>query len=188
MSSSQLETVKKEEKDPFEGMKRKRLPFIHMVSALDGEVPLLDALAAFFFLMLHDRVKHNCLISGMLEEMRKERDEALIKMKSPDSMALANVFSHMGISSWVGEEWSYISDEDAHIFYVIAGTAIEQTQRWIMEGVQDTMGLPRGPAVLQPPWAQDFYRSEHVRGQKFRVEARELVQKLLKEIEEGKKE
>lgn len=170
------------EKDPFKGLERKRLPSIHLITSLEGGIPLREALAGFFFIMLHDKVEHACLVKDVLEEWEKERDEAIGKMSSPDSAFLASIFSTMSASSLAGEEWSYLSDDEAFSFYLLADAAIEQTQRWIMEGVQRPYTIPHGPCVTRPTWAKNFYDSPGTREQGFRVRARETVKKLQDEI------
>jgi hypothetical protein len=41
-------------KNPFKGMKRKRLPSMHLITASETGVSLRDALAAYFFVMLKE--------------------------------------------------------------------------------------------------------------------------------------
>lgn len=43
---------------------RKRLPFMHMMTARDANVPLKDALAGFFFVMLLPHIKNNPVGNG----------------------------------------------------------------------------------------------------------------------------
>src|SRR3989344_6801953 len=94
--------------NPFAGLKRKRLPGMHMITACDGGMPLRDALASFFFMMLHDKVKHECLIEKALREQEGRVQQAASSAESLDGIALSHVFGLMGSSSLAFEEWSYL--------------------------------------------------------------------------------
>lgn len=165
--------------NPFEGLKRKRLPSMHMITALDGGVPLHDALAGFFFMMMHDKIPHSCLIKAANEKHKESVSAAVSSASSPDGAAMAGIFGAMGNSALAGEEWSYISYEDAFIFYLIADTAIEQVQRWICEGGHKPMNIPLGDLVQRPQWAIEYFS----RPERQKEEVKALVRNLQEEIE-----
>ena len=171
------------ELNPFEGLKRKRLPGMHMMIACDGGMPLGEALAAHFFVILHDRVKHNCLIKKALNAQEERIHQAEQSAKSLESITFLNVFGMMGASSLVSEEWSYLDDEDTFIFHIMASTAVEQVQRWIAEGSHKPfeLSLLGGKIVERPQWAVDYFGTPD---SEQRSEARECVKKLLSEIDD----
>jgi hypothetical protein len=80
------------------------------------------------------------------------------------------------------EEWAYLRPRDASRFLIIAQAAIEQVQRWIAEGSEDPFEIQHlgGPIVQRPQWAVEYFGNPDSPRRK---EARELVQKLLEEIE-----
>jgi len=174
-----------EQFNPFAGLKRKRLPGMHLITACEGGMPLHDALAAFFFMMLHNQVEHNCLVKKALEEHAELVHQAVHNAKSPDGAALSNIFGIMGFSSFAFEEWSYLDDEDTFTFYLIANTAVEQVQRWIAEGSHKPFTLPAlgGEIVQRPQWAIDCFGTPD---SPKRAQSREYVKKLLAEIDENK--
>jgi hypothetical protein len=136
----------------FAGLKRQRLPGMHMISALEGDVPLRDALASHFFVMMHDKIEHNCLITAADDAAKGLVNEAQRNAATPDSAILSTVFGQMGLMSLYGQEWSYLSLDEAFSFYLLADTAIEQTQRWINAGKQEPFSTGYGPLVERPAW------------------------------------
>ena len=83
----------------FEGLNRKRLPGMHMITACEGGMPLDDALAAFFFMMLHDRVSHECLIKKEIREQEERVRQAASSAKSLDGATFSHLLGIMGSSS-----------------------------------------------------------------------------------------
>lgn len=136
--------------NPFEGMPRKRLPSMHLITELEGDVSLRDALAGYLFVMLHDRVQHNCLLKSVMEHNAKLREEN--KPTTPDGAVLGFVFGAMADLGNAGEEWSYLGEGDACVFYILADACIEQTQRWIAAGKEPPYEIPLGPLVERPGW------------------------------------
>lgn len=175
-----------EDDNPFRGLKRKRLPGMHLITSLEGGVPLQEALAAHFFVMLHDRFQHDCLLISELEKYQEKVKKEIGKARNLDEAALTSIFGLFGNMDLEAEEWSYLDMKHAHIFYLLAGTAVEQVQRWIAEGVKNPYKIPLGQLVERPEWAKKYYDNlnelESVREEK--KKARELVEKLKKEIEE----
>lgn len=165
-----------ERPNPFKGLKRKRLPGMHMITACEGGMPLQDALAAFFFMMLHDKVKHECLIEKALKEERVKQAANTL-----DGVTLSYVFGLMGSSGLAFEEWSYLDDKDVFVFYMMANTAVEQVQRWIAEGSHNPFRLPLlgGEIVQRPRWATEYFGTPD---SEKRSEARRYVKQLLAEI------
>ncbi len=168
-------------KNIFKGMTRKRLPALHMMKALDGEVPLREALAGYFFIMLHDHVKHNCLIKKEFkEQIEKAKTEVIDNSKTLDDCALGLVFNSFANLGTCAEEWSYLPCEDVHIFYLIADTSIEQTQRWIFAGVEKPFEFGPGPIVCRAEWAEKWCDIDN----HLKEESRLLIKKLYSEIVE----
>jgi hypothetical protein len=169
------------EENIFKGMVRKRLPALHMIIALEGNVPLREALAGHFFIMLHDKIKHNCLIEQKLKKLEEDNLKVILNCKTPDSAGLGLFFGGIANLGICGQEWSYLSQEDAFIFYLIANTAIEETQRWISEGVEPPHNISMlGNLVERPQWAGAWHEEKYKRGKKSRA----LVQRLREEIGE----
>jgi hypothetical protein len=168
---------------PFAGLKRKRLPGMHMITALDGGVPLLDALAAFFFMSLHDEYPHNCLIKKAEAEVDQATKEAIHGAREPDGMFMGSFFGIMASSGLKLEEWSYLPEEEVFNLYLIAHAAIEQTQRWIFDGVEKPYSIPNGNLVERPAWAEAWTNYWEERSGR-RREAREYVERLRQEIEQ----
>ncbi len=167
--------------NPFEGMKRKRLPGMHLITANDGGMPLNEALAAHFFSMLHDKVQHDCLIKKAVEEYKKSVQQIASGAKTPDGATLSCIFGMIGLNSLFDEEWSYLDDKNAFIFILLADAAIEQTQRWIAWGSEKPYQLPAlgGDIVLRPQWAINHFGTPD---SEKRREAREYIKKLLTKI------
>ena len=165
--------------NPFAGLQRRRLPGMHMSTALDGGAPLYNMLAAFFFTILHDQLPHRCLVKKHEEELQQATDEARRSAQSLEGMTLANVFGGIASTNLYGEEWSYIDDEETVHCLLLAGAAIEQTQRWICAGVEEPKAIPLGPLVCRPAWAPQYY-AEH--GD---IEAREYVERVQHEVAEA---
>jgi hypothetical protein len=168
--------------DLFLGLQRKRLPGMNLPLACDGGMSLRDALASHFFMMLHDRVMHNCLIKEAIENNEERVKEAAKKAKSAESATMAQIFGLMGSASLAEEEWSYLDDNDVFVFYIIADTAIEQVQRWIAEGSHKPLELPNlgGAIVQRPDWAARYFGTPKSPKRK---EARLTIEKLSAEIE-----
>jgi len=167
-------------KNPFEGMKRKRLPGMNMITACDGGIPLNEALASHFFIMLHDKVKHHCLIKEAQEKHKSDVEQATGMVKTPEGKTIGNIFGIMAESSLIGEEWSYLDNENALTFLLIASTAIDQIQRWISNGKEKPCHIPLGDLVERPHWAVLYYADPKNRD----GEAEELIQKLQSEVAE----
>jgi len=166
--------------EAFKGMTRKRLPALHMMIALEGNVPLREALAGYFFIILHDKIKHNCLIEQRLKKLEKDKQKTILNCKTPDNAGLGIAFGIIADLGTRGEEWSYLPEKDAYIFYLIANTAVEQTQRWIAEGVEPPYNIPLGNLVERPQWAVAWHEKHY----KYGKEVRALVKKLQSEIVE----
>lgn len=167
---------------PFAGLKRKRLPGMHMITALDAKVPLRDALAAYFFMSLHDQYAHTCYIRQVGAEVAAATQDAIHQAGSPEGMFLGGLFGSMASSGLALEEWSYLPVNEAFIFTLMADAAIEQTQRWINEGVQESRTIPLGPLVTRPEWAIQYFDTPHRVSR--RQEARDYVERLRREIEQ----
>jgi len=120
--------------NPFEGMTRKRYPAMHMITALHGGVPLIDALAGHFFRMLHDRIEHNCLLKPIIEENERKENERINNCSDIESCTMGSIFNMMGMNELCGEEFSYLDNSDVYIFYMIADSTIEATQDWLGHG------------------------------------------------------
>lgn len=167
--------------NPFAGLERKRLPGMHLSTAREGGMPLHNALAAHFFMMLHNRVKHECLIEKALKD-QKERVQQVVNRAKPEGATLPEVFGLMGAASLALEEWSYLDENDVHVFYLIADAAVEQVQRWIAEGSHMPYKLPLlgGEIVQRPQWAAEYFGTPDSENRK---EARKYVEKLLTEVE-----
>lgn len=120
-----------EKVNPFAGMTRKRFPAMHLMTALDGGVPLVHALAGSYFHIMHDEYPHNCIIKPFLNQ---------------------------GLSSLICEEFSYLSYDDTYVFYSMANLSIEQTQRWIAAGQQEIYFNPACGPLLEVP---DSVRKYH---------------------------
>ena len=166
--------------NPFEGLQRRRLPGMHMTTALDGGAPLDNTLAAFFFAMLHDTLPHECLVKRHEAELKQATTESLRTASSPDGMFMAGLFGGMAKSGLYGQEWSYITDEEAFLCLLLASSAIEQTQRWICDGVEEPMMIGPGPLVARPDWAAPHQAASANTDR--RVEAREYVARLMHEV------
>lgn len=145
--------------NPFRHLKRKRLPGMHMITACEGGAPLDNALAAFFFMMLHRRVEHHCLTKEILGAAEHHPED------------------------WALEEWSYLSDQDAFPFLLLARMATEQVQRWIAEGSHPPYQIPTlgGEIVIRPEWAIRYFGSPHTNSN--RRESRMFVNQLISELE-----
>ncbi|MES2631138.1 MAG: hypothetical protein V4611_04215 [Patescibacteria group bacterium] len=168
--------------NPFAGLKRKRLPGMHMITAIEGRAPLENALSAFFFMMLHDSYPHTCLIKQAEAEAAAATDEVIRNSGSPEGMFLGSVLGGIANSNLVFEEWSYLSDQDAASILIITGTAIEQTQRWICQGVENPLMIPLGPLVARPEWAAAYFDAPGNR-QSSRQESIDYVERLRTEID-----
>lgn len=145
--------------------------------AENGGMPLNEALGAFFFAMLHDMVKHECLAREALKEHEGQVRRAVSNAKDPDGAALSSVFGLMGSSSLAFEEWSYLKDDDAFAFILMAGQAIEMTQRWIGSGAEKPYG--EGRYVVRSQWAIDHERRF---GPWDHTKEKDLVKRLQAEI------
>lgn len=158
---------------------------MHMITACDGGMPLGDALAAFFFMLLHDKVEHNCLIKKASEEHEERVRQVANSAKSLDDATMVNVFGLIGSSGLVLEEWSYLDDEDTFVFYLLADSTIEQVQRWISEGSHTPYTLPHlgGEIVQRPQWAIEYFGTPD---SPKRCEARAYVKGLLDEVEDNR--
>lgn len=167
---------------PFEGLTRKRLPGMHMIAALNGEAPLANSLAAFFFMMLHDKYPHTCLIEQARARAAADTDTAIRSARDPEGMFLGSIFGSMANNGLCLEEWSYLSHEEAFTIIFMADAAVEQTQRWICQGVEKPFTIPMGPMVVRPDWAIAHYDSS---GPSYRDESRVHVEKLRREIVES---
>lgn len=143
--------------NPFAGLKRRRLPGMHLITAVDGGAPLDNSLAAFFFMMLHAHYPHTCLIEQAKAEVTAATHEAVHGSSSPDGMFLGGIFGNMAQSGLALEEWSYLSDEEAFSLLLLAGNAAEQTQRWIWQGVESPYTIPLGQLVTRPDWAVAYF-------------------------------
>ncbi|HEX8389857.1 MAG TPA: hypothetical protein VF597_00360 [Candidatus Saccharimonadales bacterium] len=165
--------------DPFAGLARKRLPGMHMITAIEGGVPLRDALASFMFMMLHDTYPHDCLIKAERDKMEAERDAAIKSAGSPDGMFMASLFGVVGSTGLTQQEWSYLPDDQVFTLYLLADVSVEQTQRWINTGQEAPFEIPRGPLVERPVWAMIQYATP---ASPRTHEAREYVQRLRAEI------
>lgn len=145
--------------NPFRHLKRKRLPGMHLITACEGGAPLDNSLAAFFFLMLHRRVEHNCLTKEILGPTEQHPED------------------------WALEEWSYISDQDAFPFLLLARAATEQVQRWIAEGSHAPYQIPTlgGEVVIRPEWAVKYFGTPDSNSS--RKDSREFVKQLLLGLE-----
>jgi len=163
----------------FVGLTRKRLPGMHMITAIEGGVPLRDALAAFLFMTLHDKLAHDCLIQETQAEIEESRQAAIQASANPEGMFFGGLGAIMADSGLRFQEWSYLSDQDALIFYIMADAASEQTQRWICEGVEEPYKIPLGDLVERPAWSKPYYAIERSGRTQ---EAREYVARLRTEI------
>ncbi len=167
----------------FKGMKRKRLPGMNLVTACEGSMPLIEALAAHFFVMLHDQYPHHCLIKAAQEKHNSRVEKIMGEAKNADETALTGIFGILGELPLKEEEWSYLDGQEIHIFYLLAESAIKQTQRWIAEGVEKPfqIGFDWEKFVERPEWAVKKYDSPEYR--KFGQEARDYVSKMRRELE-----
>ncbi len=143
--------------EPFAGLKRNRLPGMHLITAVDGGATLDNSLAAFFFMMLHAHYPHTCLIEQAEAEVAVATHEAVHSSSSPDGMFLGSIFGNMAQSALTLEEWSYITDEEALSLLLLAQSAAEQTQRWICQGVEPPHKIPLGQLVARPDWAIAYF-------------------------------
>lgn len=136
---------------------------MHMITACKGGAPLDNALAAFFFMMLHRMIEHNCLTKKILGAAEPHPED------------------------WAFEEWSYLGDEDAFPFIMIAQVATEQVQRWIAEGSHTPFEIPTlgGEIVVRPEWAIKYFGTPDSNND--RKDSREYVKALLLEIDNIKK-
>lgn len=162
-------------KSPFDGMTRLRMPGLHMITAVENGVPLREALAAHFFDMLHDKVAHTCLIRDEAKDLSSRADQAMRSASSPDAAGLSLVFGIKGQSALASEEWSYLPHEEASIFYILADGAVEQTQRWIAQGVEPPYEIPRGNLVERPAWASLLFDDPERAGSKVNEEIQSLL-------------
>lgn len=149
--------------DPFEGMRRLRPPAMHMISALEMGIPAIDALAGHMFAMMHDTIKHTCLTEEVRRQHEAKRRKALENAKSPDGFGMANVFSIIGSTSLHSLEWSYISDDEAFQFHLMASTMIEQVQRWINAGIEKPHRTTFGQNLVYRGSPQSFTLSDEDR-------------------------
>jgi len=52
------------------------------------------------------------------------------------------------------DEWAMLTDEESFAFLLLGGTALEQVQRWIAQGIQKPHSIPLGDLVIRPEWAK----------------------------------
>lgn len=167
--------MRKGAKDPFAGRRRCRLPAIHLITALEGEVPLREALAGFFFVMLHDLIKHRCSISAQKAELREATRRA-----DGDDASFLTAFGKMPLLRSYGEEWSFLGDDDAYQFFLLADAAIEQVQWWIAYGVEPPRDFSLlGTTLVTVPPAVAAYLQRQARA---RSPSRRYVATLRREI------
>lgn len=143
--------------NPFGHLKRKRLPGMHLITACEGGAPLDNTLAAFFFMMLHDKVEHVCLTKEILGASEPHPE------------------------NWAFEEWSYLSDNDAFLFLLLANMSTEQVQRWIASGSEKPFSIPHhgGNIVLRPDWTIGLFGNP---GFGNRREMTEIINRLKAEV------
>ena len=116
--------------NPFEGLQRLRLPGMHMITAREGGVPVEEAVASCLFTMFYDRLEMKFVSAEIMDELANTP----VRAGNPDQVTLGLLTKMMTQSSIAGEEWSYISDEQAAPFIDYATKAIEYIQREMAHG------------------------------------------------------
>ena len=174
--------------NPFEGMKRRRLPAIHLIASVQGGIPLHDALAGHLFMGLHDRLEHNCLIPESIRAQKAGVASAQTSAGSSDALGLGTFFGAISTNALLGEEWSYLPDEEPVVFSLAlqATVMVEQVQRWICEGQHGPRVVGYGPLVVRPEWAICHYS-----GSKYDSlvqKPREYVARLVAEVKNDRRE
>ena len=155
-----------------------RLPGMHLITACKGGMPLREALAAYFFMMMHDRVHHDCLIAENVEQVERCAGHG-----SPTVMP---IFGEMVSCGLALKEWAFLDPNHAYVFLLMADAAIEQTQRWIAEGSHEPYSLPNlgGPIVVRPDWAIEYFGTPD---DEQRQDERQHVLGLMKRVEKDRK-
>lgn len=166
-----------ERKDPFEGRTMHRLPGMHLITACNGGMPLREALAAFYFMMLHDRVPHNCLITENIQH---------IDRCTPAGPTMLPVLGAMVSTGLALKEWAYLDPDDAFVFLTMATASIEHVQRWIAEGSHEPYSLPHlgGSIVVRPDWAVEYFGNPD---DEQRHDDRQYVLGLMQRVKEGQR-
>lgn len=180
----QLNSSESEKFNPFEGLKRKRLPGINMIAACKGGAPLIDSLASYFFMALHGKAEHKCLIASALIKKEKQIRQTTSNAESINNAEiLSRIFGSTELNSLAGEEWSYLDNEETLIFYKLADTAIKEVQRWIANGSHSPLKIPLlgGEIVQRSPWTIKQFGMPDSSEERINIKKR--IDKLRTEIE-----
>ncbi len=111
------------------------MPVMHMLTAREEKVTLYDALAALFFVQLHDRVEHNCMLKDVDFKQLEKNSASEFAQASSGDVGVAMLFGRMASLGPICEEWAYLSEDDIFIFRLLASSAVSNAQSWIEKGV-----------------------------------------------------
>lgn len=144
-------------KDPFAGRFRYRLPVLEITTALHGGAPLREWLAGMYFSLFHNLNRpHSCMVGGISEADR----EAMV---------------------W--EEWSYIPESEAAVFYRLADVALDSAVLWQEYGLEKPNQYRCALGIHGPVPAVELCSTS----QSEREEMRATVERLKTEVSQGRR-